>query len=697
MNRRGEYCLREQLAGLIVGTVQRASRRLWLAAAGRWLGADLSCRAQQMREVHARRPRRGARRRPRRSRPRRRARSSRCSSGARARSSGGCTSKSGIGVRDARQPAHQPSRARAARRTRRRARGPGRARRAGRAAVAHAQPVGHVSRVLGEHGAPGMETEIAIHSHGLPFEFPHEAVAEAEAYGSQRPAAMRARPRGPARAAARHDRRRGRARFRRRRLVRTHERSGWRLIVAIADVGHYVRPGTALDEEARERGTSVYFPNRVLPMLPEALSNGLCSLKPDVDRLCMCLRDARQRRRPHHALALLRGGDALGRAAHLHEVAAYPREADRATARAGSRTARPRSTALHGVYKALHARAQRARRARLRRAGAQGASSMRTGSIAALVEYHAQRRAPADRGMHDRRERRGGAFPQEAHRMPTLYRVHGEPEDRSARDAAHVPARVRHLAASCRRDHDPSTARPEPVCKHRRPAAMQRLISDGGHPLDAAGGLPAGQHRPLRPGARASTRISRRRSAATRTWWSIAASARCCAAAPPELRCVGAARCRARAGMLVPRAARRRSDAQRDVAWLKCEYMQRHARRGVRRASSPASSISACSCSSKGMQVDGLVHVSRARRRLFRARQLRASAWSARAAARSSGSATACACGSPTCRSTTARRLRARRRTAGRAATRVVTCARVDGGDADVAQRPDFARRSTPC
>ncbi len=68
---------------------------------------------------------------------------------------------------------------------------------------------------------------------------------------------------------------------------RTRAAGGFRLIVAIADVAHYVRPGSALDRTARQRGNSVYFPDRVVPMLPEALSNGWCSLRPHEDRGCL--------------------------------------------------------------------------------------------------------------------------------------------------------------------------------------------------------------------------------------------------------------------------------------------------------------------------------------------------------------------------------------------------------------------------
>ena len=83
---------------------------------------------------------------------------------------------------------------------------------------------------------------------------------------------------------------------------------GWHMVVAIADVAHYVRPGDALDQEARRRANSVYFPDRVLPMLPEALSNGLCSLRPDEDRACLAVHlwyDRRGRKLRHRFVRAL--------------------------------------------------------------------------------------------------------------------------------------------------------------------------------------------------------------------------------------------------------------------------------------------------------------------------------------------------------------------------------------------------------
>ncbi|MCB1749430.1 MAG: ribonuclease R [Gammaproteobacteria bacterium] len=150
----------------------------------------------------------------------------------------------------------------------------------------HQQPVGRVVEILGEHMAPGMEIEIALRSHHLPCEWPADAAREAARVPQRVPPAELARRRDLRGLAlvtidgadardfddAVHARRTGK---------------GFALTVAIADVAHYVRPGSALDEEARRRGTSVYFPDRVIPMLPEALSNGLCSLVPDEDRLAM--------------------------------------------------------------------------------------------------------------------------------------------------------------------------------------------------------------------------------------------------------------------------------------------------------------------------------------------------------------------------------------------------------------------------
>jgi ribonuclease R len=148
------------------------------------------------------------------------------------------------------------------------------------------EAVARVTEVLGSATDPGIEIEIALRKHALPFEFGKEAVRQAKRLPTD----------------VRPGDRRGREDLTVLPLVTIDgetakdfddavycERKGrnFRLVVAIADVAHYVREGDAIDREARERGTSVYFPRRVIPMLPEELSNELCSLKPNVDRLCM--------------------------------------------------------------------------------------------------------------------------------------------------------------------------------------------------------------------------------------------------------------------------------------------------------------------------------------------------------------------------------------------------------------------------
>ncbi|MFZ4498581.1 MAG: ribonuclease R [Burkholderiales bacterium] len=149
-----------------------------------------------------------------------------------------------------------------------------------------AEPTARVIEVLGNYGDSGMEIEIALRKHDLPYEFPPEAIKQAGALPAE----------------VRKTDLRGREDLRQLPLVTIDGETAkdfddavwcepkgkdWRLLVAIADVSHYVQPGDALDKEAVARGNSVYFPRRVIPMLPEALSNGLCSLNPAVDRLCM--------------------------------------------------------------------------------------------------------------------------------------------------------------------------------------------------------------------------------------------------------------------------------------------------------------------------------------------------------------------------------------------------------------------------
>ena len=158
----------------------------------------------------------------------------------------------------------------------------------------YSQPMGRVVEVLGEIDDPGMEIEIAVRKYEVPHRFSPETLAQAAALPDKLRAADRrhridlsdvplvtidgedARDFDDAVYCEPFTRGRGKSAF-----------EGWRLIVAIADVSHYVKPGEAIDADAYERATSVYFPRRVIPMLPEKLSNGLCSLNPEQDRMAM--------------------------------------------------------------------------------------------------------------------------------------------------------------------------------------------------------------------------------------------------------------------------------------------------------------------------------------------------------------------------------------------------------------------------
>ncbi|PJG82840.1 ribonuclease R [Caviibacterium pharyngocola] len=153
--------------------------------------------------------------------------------------------------------------------------------------AAFTRPVGIITEILGENMAKGMETEIAIRNHDIPHIFPSAVEKQIKKFTEEVP----------------EEAKKNRVDLRRLPLVtidgedardfddavycEKKAKGGWKLWVAIADVSYYVRLRTALDTEAYNRGNSVYFPNRVVPMLPEILSNGLCSLNPQVDRLCM--------------------------------------------------------------------------------------------------------------------------------------------------------------------------------------------------------------------------------------------------------------------------------------------------------------------------------------------------------------------------------------------------------------------------
>ena len=363
----------------------------------------------------------------------------------------------------------------------------------------HSQPVGRVTEVLGEIDDPGMEIEIAVRKYEVPHIFSDAALAQAAALPSSVGAADR----------------KGRVDLTDVALVtidgedardfddavycepvrigKSKVDNGWRLIVAIADVSHYVRPGEPIDLDAYERATSVYFPRRVIPMLPEKLSNGLCSLNPEVERLAMVCDMLVDQRRRGAGVPVLPGGDPLGGALHLHRGGGDPRQ-----------HARPGSGAPH------RARAAPARPARRLPRAAQGARQARRDRLRDHRDAdrlrrerpdredrpaHAQRGAPADRGVDARRQR-------------LLGRLH---RPRQASGALSRPRRA-HAREEDAAAELPEGARPGPVDRRRPDAGRvpgdrggdQGAARRGADPpdaaaLDAAGDLHEQEHRPLRP------------------------------------------------------------------------------------------------------------------------------------------------------------------------------------------------------
>lgn len=283
---------------------------------------------------------------------------------------------------------------------------------------------GKIVRVLGEPSDPGMATTLAIESFGLPADWSATILQGAAALGDRVRSADQAE----------------RVELRELPLVTIDgadardfddavfaepDGTNWRLIVAIADVSRYVKPSDAIDQEAQRRGTSVYFPDQVLPMLPESLSNGLCSLNPKVDRLCLAC-DMRVNAngkvlKSKFYRAVMRSKARLT----YNQVNALIGERNPAERRKFS-TLLPPLENLYGVYRAL-ARARRRR----------GALDLELPEVRIELDKQGQIKSIAPRHRNDAHrlieECMIAANVQAAkllrrHRLSTLYRVHAGPE-----------------------------------------------------------------------------------------------------------------------------------------------------------------------------------------------------------------------------------------------------------------------------
>ena len=309
-----------------------------------------------------------------------------------------------------------------------------------------------------------LATESAIARFDLPYEFPAAALREAQSYGEQVDVGE-AGPRVDLRDLPLVTIDGEDARDFDDAVYAEAHAGGFRLIVAIADVSHYVRPGTALDAEAQLRGTSVYFPTRVLPMLPTALSDHLCSLAPRVDRLCFAADMIVSR---NGALKSARFYPAVMRSAArlTYRLASEALFEGRPAARAELGPLFERLTVLVEVYHALYK--ARSRRGALDFDAAEAEFVIDAGERVRAVELRV--RNDAHRLIEECMILANVAVAQELEKTHTgtLYRVHGTPEDEklerlaatlaSLGIEAHIPQTVttRDLQAIARRVGDPS-------------------------------------------------------------------------------------------------------------------------------------------------------------------------------------------------------------------------------------------------
>ncbi len=283
-------------------------------------------------------------------------------------------------------------------------------------------PTGRVVERLGSLKSERAVSLIAIHAHGIPSVFRRETQLEADA---AKPATLQGREDwrhvpfvtiDPPDAKDHDDAVHAEP------DTASNNHGGFIVNVAIADVAHYVTPGSALDREALTRGNSVYFPDRVVPMLPERISNDLCSLRPREDRAALAVRmvigaDGRKRSHTFHRIMMRSAAKLSYQQAQL-AIGGRPDE-DTET------LVKPVLAPLYAAYETMARARSRAAAARPRSARAQNSAERRR-HRRPRDDARAAGSAPADRGIHDPRQCRGCRNARTA-RVPLIYRVHDEP------------------------------------------------------------------------------------------------------------------------------------------------------------------------------------------------------------------------------------------------------------------------------